>query len=91
MARIKDVAKEAGVAPSTVSLVLNKKGYVSEETRQKVEAAVEKLNYIPSEMARNLSLQRTNIIGVIVPSISIHFFLSWQRLWKQSCTVWAIR
>ena len=44
MARIKDVAKEAGVAPSTVSLVLNKKGYVSEETRLKVEAAVEKLN-----------------------------------------------
>lgn len=74
MARIKDVAKEAGVAPSTVSLVLNKKGYVSEETRLKVEAAVEKLNYIPSEMARNLSLQRTNIIGVIVPSISHPFF-----------------
>lgn len=74
MARIKDVAKEAGVAPSTVSLVLNKKGYVSEETRLKVEAAVKKLNYIPSEMARNLSLQRTNIIGVIVPSISHPFF-----------------
>lgn len=74
MARIKDVAKEAGVAPSTVSLVLNKKGYVSEETRLKVEAAVEKLDYIPSEMARNLSLQRTNIIGVIVPSISHPFF-----------------
>lgn len=74
MARIKDVAKEAGVAASTVSLVLNKKGYVSEETRLKVEAAVKKLNYIPSEMARNLSLQRTNIIGVIVPSISHPFF-----------------
>ena len=74
MARIKDVAKEAGVAASTVSLVLNKKGYVSEETRLKVEAAVKKLNYIPSEMARDLSLQRTNIIGVIVPSISHPFF-----------------
>lgn len=35
---------------------------------------MEKLNYIPSEMARNLSLQRTNIIGVIVPSISHPFF-----------------
>ena len=74
MARIKDVAKEAGVAASTVSLVLNKKGYVSEETRLKVEAAVKKLNYIPSEMARNLSLRRTNIIGVIVPSIAHPFF-----------------
>ena len=74
MTRIKDVAKEAGVAASTVSLVLNKKGYVSEETRLKVEAAVKKLNYIPSEMARNLSLRRTNIIGVIVPSIAHPFF-----------------
>ena len=74
MARIKDVAKEAGVAPSTVSLVLNHKGYVSEATREKVEAAVKKLNYVPSEVARNLSLSRTNTIGVIVPSVSHPFF-----------------
>ena len=74
MASIKDIAKEAGVAPSTVSLVLNKKGYVSEETRRKVESVIEKLHYIPSEVARNLSLQRTKTIGVIVPSISHQFF-----------------
>lgn len=74
MARIKDVAKEAGVAASTVSLVLNNKGYVSAQTRQKVEAAVQKLNYVPSEMARNLSLKRTKTIGVIVPSIAHPFF-----------------
>ena len=74
MVRIKDVAKEAGVAASTVSLVMNKKGYVSEATRAKVEAAMKKLNYVPSEMARNLSLNRTNTIGVILPSISHPFF-----------------
>lgn len=74
MARIKDVAREAGVAASTVSLVLNKKGYVSETTRQKVEAAVKKLNYIPSEVARNLSLMCTKTIGVIVPSVAHPFF-----------------
>ena len=74
VARIRDVAKEAGVAASTVSLVLNNKGYVSEQTRQKVEAAVKKLNYVPSEMARNLSLKRTKTIGVIVPSIAHPFF-----------------
>lgn len=74
MARIKDVAREAGVAASTVSLVLNQKGYVSEATRQKVEAAMKKLNYIPSEVARNLSLSRTQTIGVILPSLSHPFF-----------------
>lgn len=74
MARIKDVAKEAGVAPSTVSLVLNHKGYVSQETREKVEAAVKRLHYVPSEVARNLSLSRTHLIGIIVPSVAHPFF-----------------
>lgn len=74
MPSIKDVAKEAGVAPSTVSLVLNNKGYVSDKTRKKVELAIDKLNYIPSEVARNLSLNRTKTIGVVVPSISHPFF-----------------
>ena len=74
MASIKDIAKEAGVAPSTVSLVLNNKGYVSAETRIKIESIIEKLNYIPSDIARNLSLQRTKTIGVIVPSIAHPFF-----------------
>ncbi len=74
MVRIKDVAKEAGVAASTVSLVMNRKGYVSEATRAKVEAAMAKLNYVPSEVARNLSLNRTDTIGVIMPSVSHPFF-----------------
>lgn len=74
MARIKDVAREAGVAASTVSLVLNNKGYVSAATRRKIEAAMEKLRYVPSEVARNLSLSRTKTVGVIVPSVSHPFF-----------------
>ena len=74
MARIKDVAREAGVAASTVSLVLNNKGYVSAETRRKIEAAMEKLHYVPSDVARNLSLSRTKTVGVIVPSVSHPFF-----------------
>lgn len=74
MAKIKDVAKLANVSPSTVSLVLNNKGYVSEATRAKVQAAVKELNYVPSEVARNLSLNRTNIIGVIIPDIAHPFF-----------------
>ncbi|MCH3959733.1 MAG: LacI family DNA-binding transcriptional regulator [Selenomonas sp.] len=75
MAGIRDVARLAGVAPSTVSLVLNNKGYVSLDTRRKVEKAVKDLSYMPSTIARNLSLNRTNIIGVIVPEV-LHPFYS---------------
>lgn len=74
MASIKDVAEKAGVAPSTVSLVLNNKGYVSEATKIKVKKAMEELSYIPSDVARNLSLNKTNTIGFIVPSIAHPFF-----------------
>lgn len=74
MARIKDVAKLAGVSISTVSLVLNNKGYVSAATRAKVEAAVQELHYVPSEVGRNLSLNRTNLIGVIIPDVAHPFF-----------------
>ncbi len=75
MASIKDVAKYAGVAPSTVSLVLNNAGYVSQRTREKVESAVRELNYTPNELARNLYRNRTNMIGIIVPDTAHPFFL----------------
>ena len=54
MASIKDVARKAGVGVGTVSRVLNSTGYVSDETRKKVENAMEELSYIPNELARNL-------------------------------------
>ena len=74
MAKIKDVACLAGVSTSTVSLVINKKGYVSDATRAKVEAAVQALQYVPSDVGRNLSLNRTNLIGVIIPDVAHPFF-----------------
>ena len=74
MAQIRDVAKTAGVSVGTVSMVLNHKDYGSAEIRQKVEAAVRELHYVPSEMARNLSLQRTKTVGIIVPMVSHPFF-----------------
>ena len=61
MPTIKDVAAEAGVTSTTVSRVLNNRGYISEETREKVYSAMEKLNYMPNEMARNLSRQKSAI------------------------------
>lgn len=66
---IKEVAKVAGVSPTTVSRVLNNRGYISEETRQKVYQSMDKIGYYPNEIARALLNHRTYFIGVIVPSI----------------------
>lgn len=74
MATLKDVAKETGLTVSTVSRVLNNRGYISDETRQKVYDAMKKLNYQPNEVARSLSKQTTNTIGVIVPHIRHPYF-----------------
>ena len=74
MATLKDVAREAGLSVGTVSRVLNNRGYISDETRQSVNRAMKKLNYQPNEMARSLSKRRSNMIGVIVPSISHPYF-----------------
>ena len=59
---IKDVARLAGVSPATVSIVLNGKGKVSEETQKKVEEAAQKLGYRPNIVARSLVKGKTNTI-----------------------------
>lgn len=74
MATIKDVAAQAGLSVTTVSRVLNNRGYISEETRQKVSDAMEVIGYHPNEMARMLSKQTSNIIGVILPHINHPYF-----------------
>lgn len=74
MATIKEVAKEAGVSPATVSRVLNDTTGVSELLRERVHTAMEKLNYRPSLVARSLRMQRTNTIAVIVPQLDQPFF-----------------
>lgn len=73
-ASIRDVAKRANVGPATVSRVLNNNGYVSEETRAKIEAAMRELHYTPNELARNLFHKKTGIIAVLVPSVANPFF-----------------
>ncbi len=74
MPTIKDVAKKANVSVATVSRVLNQSGYVSDETRRLVEAAIRELDYIPNELARSLFKKQSKIIGVIVPHLSTYFF-----------------
>lgn len=70
---ISDIAREAGVSQATVSRVLNKSGYVKEETREKILEVMKRLNYSPSAIARSLSTNRTNTIGVVVPDINNPF------------------
>ncbi|WPX09215.1 LacI family DNA-binding transcriptional regulator [Anaerocellum danielii] len=74
MASLKDVAKRAGVTVTTVSRVLNNRGYISEETRKKVYKAMEELNYQPNEIARALYKKRSYFIGLIIPDVSHPFF-----------------
>jgi LacI family sucrose operon transcriptional repressor len=74
MATIHDVALKAGVSVTTVSRVLNNRGYISEAMRKKVYSTMEQLNYQPNEIARSLVRKQSNIIGLIVPSVSHPFF-----------------
>lgn len=71
---IRDVAKEANVSVATVSRYLNNKGYMSEELKNKVSEAIEKLNYIPNQVARSFYSNKTNLIGLIVPTICNPYF-----------------
>ena len=73
---IDDVAKLAHVSTATVSRILNKKGYVSEETVKKVQQAVEALNYTPKFAARQLASNetKTGIIGAIFASRKTNFY-----------------
>ncbi|MDZ4992541.1 LacI family DNA-binding transcriptional regulator [Clostridium perfringens] len=72
--KIKDVAKLANVSETTVSRVLNNRGYISSETREKVENAMKELNYFPNDIARSLFNKKTNLIGLILPTTQNPFF-----------------
>ncbi|HQU94341.1 MAG TPA: LacI family DNA-binding transcriptional regulator, partial [Pyrinomonadaceae bacterium] len=72
-ATLSDVAATVGVAPMTVSRVINGNGYVSEETREKVLEAVKKMNYRRNGLARNLKRQRTDTVGLVIGDISNPF------------------
>lgn len=72
--KIEDVAKLAGVSPTTVSRVMNNRGYISNDTREKVQKAMEELNYFPNDVARSLFNKRSNLIGLILPTTSNPFF-----------------
>lgn len=70
---IYDVAKEADVSLATVSRVINGSEVVREDTRIKVQEAIEKLGYKPNAIAQGLALQKTTTIALIVPEASYFY------------------
>lgn len=79
MATIKDIAKKANVAVSTVSYVLNNTKNVKPETRERIYKAIKELNYQPSSVARSLKTKQTLTIGIILPDITNLFFTETTR------------
>lgn len=74
MTNIKDVADRANVSTTTVSHVINKTRYVSEELTQRVKQAMAELDYTPNALASSLRSGRTKIIGLVIPDIANQFF-----------------
>jgi transcriptional regulator with XRE-family HTH domain len=68
-ARMEDVAKLAGVSAMTVSRALRNPAIVTPDTLKRIEAAIDTTGYLPNRVAGSLSSRRTNVIGLIVPSL----------------------
>jgi LacI family transcriptional regulator len=71
---IRDVARLAGVSVATISRYVNHTAPIAEETGRRVQAAMDRLRFIPHPVARNLATRRTNNIGLVVENISGDFF-----------------
>lgn len=74
MATIKDVAKLAGVSVATVSRYINHAPTLTEESRARVEAAIEQLHYVPNTAAKTLKNRSSSTIALIVPEMSNPFY-----------------
>ena len=76
---IRDVAKQAGVAPVTVSRVINNSGVVSPKTRQSVQTAIDELGYIPNMLGPSLRSQQTMTLAFVVTDITNPFWTTVTR------------
>lgn len=86
MATLKDIAERVGVSITTVSRVLNGKGSISQETKDKVFQVMKELNYYPNEMARSLVNRNSHLIGLIVPYINHAFFSALTAAVEEACS-----
>jgi len=76
---IKEIAKEAGLSPSTVGRAIGKYGYVSEQTRSKVLKIARKIDYSSNVLAKNFRQQRVNTIALIIPNVINPFYTAVAR------------
>ena len=74
MTTMRDVARVAGVSAKTVSRVFNDDPHVTPETRERVQWAMKKLNFVPNMLARSFRTGATDVVGVAVPDIADPFF-----------------
>lgn len=87
MYSIKDIAKMAGVSPSTVSRVINDSKKVNEETKMKINKIIRQVDYSPNPMAKAMRTKKSNFVGVIISDITDPFFselyyIIWEYLAK---------
>lgn len=73
-ATIKDIARELGIAPSTVSRALHDHPAISIETKKQVLECAQRLDYQPNLIAFNLKKRQSNTVGIVVPDLAHHYF-----------------
>ncbi|MDN3722615.1 LacI family DNA-binding transcriptional regulator [Roseibium salinum] len=67
---VREVALRANVSESTVSRILRNKGPIADDTREKVMEVVRAMGYVPNRIAGSLASLNSNLVGVIIPSLS---------------------
>ena len=72
MSTISDVARRAGVSTMTVSRVINNSGYISQDARERVEAAIAELGYVPNTLARSLRFKQTKTLAELSRTFQVH-------------------
>ena len=83
---LKDIAREVGLSPTAVSLVLNDRPCkISAQSRRRILEVARKKRYIPNQIARSLVTQHSQTLGLVVPNIESRFFSSLARRLEVGC------
>lgn len=86
MMNIYDIAKEAGVSITTVSRVINNKGYVSEKTRKKIQEVLERNEYHPSALARGMVTGSLKTVAIVVVDVRVPHYALTSYIMEQHLT-----
>ncbi len=86
MMNIYDIANEAGVSITTVSRVLNNKGYVSEKTRKKIQEVLDRNEYHPSALARGMVTGSLKTVAIVVVDVRVPHYALTSYIMEQRLT-----